>query len=193
MEIIVATKNNGKIKEFEELFKDSNIRFKSLYDINYTDEIVEDGNSFYENALIKAKTIFDKFHIPVLADDSGLCVLALDNQPGIYSARFYNLNTALERRQKVLSLMQGIENRKAYFQCVLVYIDSLGEIHSFEGRIDGEIGYQEEGTNGFGYDPIFYYQGKSLASISDMEKNAISHRGNAIGKFKEYLDELNNK
>ena len=188
MDIILATTNPGKIQEFKDKFHNYNINFKSLADIGFDEEIEENGNTFLHNALIKAKVIYEKYHLPTLADDSGLCVRALNYEPGIYSARYHGLQTAKERRLEVLKLMEGKTERQAYFYCGLVYIDEDGVVTSFEGQINGYIGYEEKGENGFGYDPIFYLEnGLSFAEISLEEKNKISHRAIAIKKFEDYL------
>ena len=191
MKIVLASTNKGKLNELKERLKKYNIEVLSLSDLNFNEEIEETGTTFRENALIKAKTIYDKYQINTLADDSGLCVIALDNKPGIYSARYLGLDTPEKRRRKILEQMEGILDRRAYFYCALVYIDQYG-VHEFNGQIDGEIGYEEVGDKGFGYDPIFNVNGKSFASIDLKDKNEISHRGKAMKKFEEYLSDLNN-
>ena len=190
MKIILATKNAGKVKEFQKEFENFDIEVLSLADMGFDGEIEENGNTFMENALIKAKTIYDKYKIPTLSDDSGLCVSGIGGAPNIYSARFMGLKTEEERRRKVLELLGSNKNRDAYFFCALVLIDDSG-IHTFEGRVDGLIGYSEKGSQGFGYDPIFYHNGLSFAEMSEEEKNKISHRGLAVSKLKEYLNGLN--
>lgn len=192
-QIIIASNNQGKIKEFKEILVGYQVL--SLADIADNTKIIEDGNSFDENALIKARTIYQIYHLPVISDDSGLCIIALNLEPGIYSARYYGLNSASERRKKVLELMEGINDRQAYFHCSLVYIDENGIEHLFHGDVYGNIGFKEQGSNGFGYDPIFYIDnGVSFADLTDEEKNKISHRGIALRKFEEFIqNDFNNK
>ena len=191
MKIIIATKNSGKVEEFRELFSSFDIQFLSLLDIDYQEEIEETGSSFYENAYIKAKQIYDIYKIPTLADDSGLCVDALGGEPGIYSARYKGLDSPKKRRRRILEMMEGIQNRKAHFYCSLVFIDENGKDMEFNGQVDGFIGYEELGDKGFGYDPIFMIDDNTSFAMLEMdEKNKISHRGLAIEKFKEYLNGL---
>ena len=193
MKFILATKNKGKIREFQECLNIPGLELLSLDDIGFNQEIIEDGKTFEENSIIKAQTVYNQFHIPVIADDSGLVIPALDGAPGIYSARYKGLDQARARRKEVLKDMEGKTDRQAYFYCSLVMIDDSG-IHQFNGQIDGMIGDKEKGTNGFGYDPIFYIDKEtSLAMISDEEKNRISHRGKATEKLKEYLHGIDNK
>lgn len=193
--VIFASSNRGKIDELKAILADYDFEVLSLEDVGFKDEIIEDGKSFLVNALIKARTIYQKYHLPTISDDSGLCVLALDLAPGIYSARYKGLNTPIERRRKILEEMEGIEDRRAYFYCQIVYIDEEGLEHYFDGKVDGFIGYLEKGSNGFGYDPIFYIDNNtSLAMLDSASKNKISHRGKALKKLKEYFkNDFNNK
>ena len=185
MKIILASHNQNKLKEINDLFKDTDISFISLKDLNYNEEIIENGNSFEENAYIKAKTIFDKYHLPVLSDDSGLEVEGLNNEPGIYSSRYADGNY-LEAMNRILKRLENIENKTADFNCTICYIDENGNKHIFNHKCFGTIG-PIAGKSGFGYDPIFYYQGKSFANMTLEEKNQISHRGIAFKKFFEFM------
>ena len=187
-DIILCTKNKGKVKEFKELFEGFklDINLISLDDLNDNDEVIEDGNSFSQNAYIKAHYYYEKHQKCVIADDSGLCIDYLGGMPGINSARYSGMGPK-ENIKKVLGLMKEVINRSAHFTCVLCFIDEKGKVDYFEGRVDGSIAYTETGDNGFGYDPIFIvnHNGKniSMASLSEGEKNKISHRYQAILSF----------
>ncbi len=189
-EIIIATHNDGKLKEFKYVLKKYNINCIGLSDLNFYEDIIEDGSTFEENALIKAKYIYDIYKKPVLSDDSGLCISALNNEPGIYSARYKGLETFEEKMNYILSKISS--DRSAYFTCTLC-LYTHDNISYFEGRLSGEIDYKITGANGFGYDPFFIPNNynESLACLSSEEKNNISHRSEAIRKFAEYLNEKN--
>lgn len=186
MKIILASHNEHKLVEIKDLFKDTDIEFISLKDLNFNKEIEENGSTFEENAYIKAKTIYDMYHLPVLSDDSGLEIDALNNFPGIYSARYAN-GDFIGAMNKILTRLEGVTNRKADFNCTICYLDENGNKHVFEGVCYGEIGFEMSGKLGFGYDPIFYVNGISFASMSLNEKNKISHRSIAFKKFYEYM------
>lgn len=187
MEILVATHNQHKKEEIQQILG-SNYLVKSLTDYHLHDEIVEDGNSFHENALIKAKYCFEKTGIPSIGDDSGLVVEALDGRPGIHSARYASDHDFPKNIAKVLEEMQGIENRKAYFVTVLCYYSEKGADY-FEGRVYGNLLKENKGHKGFGYDPIFVPEGyeKTFAEMQPEEKNKISHRKNALDQFLDWL------
>ena len=190
LEIIVATKNLGKLKEIKKICP--NISFKSLIDLDYQDDIIENGKTFKENAYIKAKTIALKYNKIVLADDSGLCVRALNYAPGIYSARFAGNHNDLENNKLLIEKLKGIEDRYAYFTCAMcLYIPNHDPIF-VEGICEGEIKDEAKGKNGFGYDPHFYLPSlnKWMAELSPDEINKISHRGKALAKLKDVLDKL---
>ena len=187
MNLIVASNNKNKIREIREIIGD---RFEilSLKDVNIDIEIIEDGQTFEQNALIKARTISKlmPYHA-VLADDSGLCVKALDGAPGIYSARYSGENATDEsNRKKLLKNMEDIADRKARFVCCMALIlpDKTQPIIC-QGICNGLIGYEEKGNNGFGYDSIFIIEeeDKTLAQLSEEEKNKISHRRKALDKI----------
>ena len=190
MKIILASKNNGKVKEFKEILSKFNIEVISLLDLDFNDEIVEDGTTFESNALIKAKTIYDLYHLPVISDDSGLCVDALNGAPGVYSARYGGVETDLDRTNLVLKHMEGVSNRNAYFHCSIVLYLSEGNYKHFEGRVYGDLDYKVKGENGFGYDVIFIPKGYSdnFGKIDSEIKNQISHRANALKSLIKYLE-----
>jgi len=192
MKIIIATKNSGKVKEFKELLKQNNLNLEviSLNDLDTPPEIIENGKDFKENAYIKAKTIFDKYKLPVIADDSGIIAEALGNEPGVYSARYAGENaTDEENNRKLIEKLKNFSNKSAYFQCVLCYINSKGETFFADGKCRGEIIEKPRGENGFGYDPIFYIPElkKTVAELPSEIKNRISHRGKAFEKLMEIL------
>ncbi|MFI3251522.1 MAG: RdgB/HAM1 family non-canonical purine NTP pyrophosphatase [bacterium] len=189
-EIIIATSNKGKLKEFNEILNKYNIKCIGLEELCYADEIVEDGLTFKENAFIKGKTIFELFNKPVLSDDSGLCVKALNNAPGIHSARYMNLDSFDEKMDYILEQLH--EQRDAFFNCTLCLYTSEN-VYYFEGILNGIISKEKNGTNGFGYDPIFIPNGyeKTLAQLDSNEKNNISHRSEATKLLLNFLNENN--
>lgn len=183
--IVLATNNNHKLAEFRQILHEYNIL--SLKDIEFYNEIIEDGNSFAENALIKAKTISNylleqnKEYI-VIADDSGLCVESLNNEPGIYSARYAGINaTDYDNRMKLLNELKN-KDKEAYFNCTIVIYYPTDEYKIVNGQTFGKITEEENGSNGFGYDSIFYsYElNKTFGQASEEEKNKVSHRSKAI-------------
>ncbi len=195
-DLLVATQNSHKVKEMQPLFDSYSIRLLSLSEMETIPEIVEDGNSFKENAAIKARICYEAFKQPVMADDSGLEVRALNNEPGIYSARYggphadYNLNN-----QVLLEKMSSVpeDRRQARFVCTICYKDDSGE-YFFTGITEGIILSKLTGNEGFGYDPLFYLPEihKTFAQLSMGEKNKWSHRGKAVRKFISFLDERKN-
>lgn len=186
--IVLASNNKHKISEFKEILNDYEIL--SLNDIGFTDEIIEDGNSFLENAFIKtdAVSVFLKnkgLDYIVIADDSGLCCDSLDGAPGIYSARYANdAHNDQANRDKLLKELSG-KDRSAYFICVIAVLYPNGVKKSFEGRVDGYITEEEIGDKSFGYDCIFYSNelNKTFGEANELEKNNVSHRGRAIEKM----------
>lgn len=190
MKIILASANKSKIKEIKAIFSKKNIEILSLHDIGNPPEIEENGSSFEENAFIKAKAIYDLHKIPVISDDSGLCVEALGNQPGIFSARYAGEPSSdVNNRKKMLQETKSFsEPIKAKFMCCAMYYDGFNKIHEL-GELNGQITRNEIGDNGFGYDPIFMPIGykKTLAEIDSDEKNKISHRGKAFEKLYQTL------
>ena len=190
MKVILASNNNGKIREFKEILGKYNIEVLSLKELGFTGDIIEDGNTFMENALIKAKAIYDIYNLPVIADDSGICVLALNGAPGIYSARYGDLGTDTERTNFLLHNMENVSNREAYFHCSFVFYISKDNYKHFEGKVYGTLDFVEKGENGFGYDSIFIPNGydKTFGQLDSEIKNKISHRALALKSFMEYIE-----
>ena len=188
MKLVLASNNANKLREIREIFSPMGFEVLSQKEAGVSCEPEENGSTFAENALIKAKAVYDaladKFY--VIADDSGLCVDALDGAPGIYSARYAEEG---KRCEKLLSEMKDVpdEKRGAKFVCAIAMIEPDGSVRSFMGECHGKIGYEKRGTNGFGYDPVFMSGEKSFAEISSEEKNSISHRARAIAELKKYL------
>lgn len=187
--IVLATKNQGKLKEFQALFP--NARILDLTELGFQDEIEEVGHSFQENAYIKAKEISNRYHVSVIADDSGLEVDALDGAPGIHSARFAKEHDTEANNRLLIEKMQGVTNRHARFVCAICVYQASGEYKIVEEDCEGWITESPKGTNGFGYDPYFYVDSfhKTFAELSLEEKNLISHRAKALKKVKEICNE----
>ncbi|MTW84228.1 XTP/dITP diphosphatase [Virgibacillus dakarensis] len=192
-QLIIATKNQGKAKEFNVFFGQFHINAISLLDLSETiPDIEETGTTFEENAAIKAETIANRMKIPVLADDSGLMIDALDGRPGVYSARYAGEPKSDEANiMKVLGELEGIpaEQRHARFVCVLAIAIPEQETTYYKGFCEGSITIQPRGTHGFGYDPVFIPDGytKTMAELAPAEKNNISHRKNAISRLEKDL------
>ena len=194
--IIVATGNQNKMKEIREIIKRDDIEFVSLKDEGLQDiEIVEDGKTFEENAVIKAKTIADITKNIVIADDSGLEVDYLDKAPGVYSARYMGEDTPYTiKNNHIIELLKDAkgEERSARFVCVIACVMPDGETFTTRGTIEGRIGYEEKGEYGFGYDPIFYLpeRGCTTAELPPEQKNEISHRGRALKAMYKKLEDI---
>ena len=192
--IIFATGNEGKMKEVRMILEDLGLPVLSLKDAGITADVEENGTTFEENAQIKAKAIMEMTGALVLADDSGLEVDALDKEPGIYSARYMGHDTSYHiNNQNIIDRLKGKvgEERSARFVCAIAAAFPDGRVLITRGTMEGQIGYEEKGENGFGYDPIFYlpeYQCYS-AELSLEEKNKLSHRGKALRLMKERLHE----
>ena len=188
MEILVATHNLHTKEEIKQILG-SDYTVTSLSDYDLNDEIVEDGVTFAENALIKAKYCFENTGKPSLGDDSGLVVEALDGRPGVLSARYAGDHNFKKNIEKVLEEMTNEPNRRAYFITVLCFKDEDGE-HYFEGRVYGNLTTEVFGEDGFGYDPIFVPDGYNLtfAEMLPEEKNRISHRSEAMKKFLDFVN-----
>ena len=186
MKIVLASSNPHKVKEINEIVKSYGINNIEFILPSGDFNPIETGTTFQENSLIKAKAGWEISKTWCLADDSGLCIDALDGKPGIYSARYAEEG---KRCARVLSELEGIddEKRTARFKCCICYIDEKGETHVVTGVCEGKIGYEKRGTNGFGYDPIFMYGDKSFAEISAEEKNRVSHRSDALRKFERVI------
>ncbi len=196
MDIIIATNNAHKVEEFKRLLTPLGYRVYSLKDKEIQVEIEENGSTFAENAMIKAQTrlkataVMQATGLPAVADDSGLCVDALNGGPGVYSARYGGEGLDDHGRNlKLLEELGGVTDRTGRFVCSIAYIDAKGEKHSFEGVCEGVIGYEEKGENGFGYDPLFLVGEKSFAELSGAEKDALSHRGKANRLLCAYIAE----
>lgn len=190
LEIIIASTNEGKIREIRSLFK--NVKFISLKDLDFKEEIVEDGTTFMENAKIKAMYIAKKYHKYTLADDSGLCVRALGYAPGVYSARYAGTHEDSDNNRLLVKNMQDAQDFYAYYEAVLCLATPDLKFYWASGKCEGEIILEARGENGFGYDPYFYlpeYK-KTMAEISLEEKNKISHRAKALEALKPIIEGL---
>ena len=190
-QLVFATNNKHKLQELREIVG-GEFEILSLADIGCVEDIVEDGNTFKDNALIKARYVKDHYGYDCFADDSGLEIDALDGAPGVYSARFAGEDCDSRRNiEKVLILMGDCMNRKARFVTVFALILN-NKIHFFEGEVQGTILKECRGDDGFGYDPIFLPEGSTLtfAEMSHEAKNSISHRGKATAKLVEFLKSM---
>ncbi len=190
MELIFATHNKNKLKEVQSLVPES-IKVISLDELNMTTEIPETGHTLADNALIKARTIFELYKKPVIADDTGLDVEALNGAPGVRSARYAGEPSNAENNMNLLLYtLQTTTNRAAHFKTIIAYIDSEGKEQLFEGRIDGNIIGEKRGNQGFGYDPIFVPEGsdRTFAEMSHEEKNSMSHRARALQAFSSFIN-----
>ena len=185
--MIVATNNQGKLKELKEIL--NSYELYSLKESNIDIDVEENQDTFYGNAIKKAKEIYEISNIPVIADDSGLCITALDNWPGVLTHRFLGEQaTDLERNSYILEKMKNIKNREAKFICNLIYYDGKNIVVG-EGALTGTISFERRGSNGFGFDEIFELEnGKTLAELLPNEKNTISARYLATIDLKEKLN-----
>lgn len=194
-QFFVATTNEGKLKEFQEIFRELNIEIKSLFEhFPEADDVEETGTTFAENALLKAETYSQQFQVPVLADDSGLTVDALNGEPGVYSARYAGLEKNDQKNlEKVLEKLKDVpkEKRTAAFVCTIAFAEPGEETIVVKGKCQGIIAKEPKGTEGFGYDPIFIPDGydETLAQLGAHIKNKISHRRRALDKIVEKLKE----
>ncbi len=191
--LVIATRNKGKTSEIRELLRDFPIEIKNLDDFGPIPQVEEDGTTFEENAYKKASFTARVLGFPALADDSGLTVDALDGAPGVYSARYAGEDASDEQRcVKLLKEMEGRNNRKAAFECVISLAVPTGPALTYEARCEGLIAQQPSGSNGFGYDPVFYYPplGKTFAELTREEKNTVSHRGKALKELRDEFDKV---
>ena len=193
--IVFATSNEGKVKEIKEIFADFPIEVVSMKEMNITTDVEENGTTFEENSLIKARAISKLTGLPALADDSGLEVDYLNGEPGVYSARYLGRDTDYDYKNNyIIDKLKDAkdEERSARFVCVISLVLPDGREFVKKGVMEGKIGYEIKGENGFGYDPIFYLPqyGKTSAEISAEEKNKISHRGKALSAMKELIVNL---
>ncbi len=188
--LMLATQNAHKIKELKAIMHDLPIELVSLKEFNDQDEVIEDGDSFFENAFKKAYYFASKYQMPTLSDDSGLCVDALGGAPGIHSARYSGLGDH-ENNLKLLKEMEGQTNRHAHFISVIVIAYPDGSYQRYEGRVDGLIHHEIRGKEGFGYDVIFYHEASQMTfgELPSSVKNQISHRANALKLLKEDFHE----
>ena len=190
MKLIIASNNKGKIREYKDIFEPFGFEVRSQGEENIRLEVEETGTTFAQNAVLKARAIYEISRCCVISDDSGLEVEALGGEPGLYSARYKGLETEHERRLAVLAGLEGSDNRKARFVTCICFIDETGEEHLFTGTWNGEIALREEGTNGFGYDPIFISEdgnGKTTASLPLSFKEEYAHRAKAVRQLITYL------
>ena len=192
MDLIISSNNKNKINEIKKLLSSLDINVLSLSDINFNEEILETGSTFSQNSYIKAKTIFDKYHMPVIADDSGLEVEALGGKPGVYSHRYAGEDcNDTANNLKLIEELNGVLNRNANYTCDICYINKDGQVKHSTGKCYGLICNNPKGENGFGYDPYFYIEslGKTMAELDMDEKNKISHRAKALNQLKELIYE----
>lgn len=192
MRIIFATSNEGKMKEIRMIMADLGLEVLSMKEAGIEIDIVEDGTTFEENSIIKAKAVAAECKDIVLADDSGLEVDYLNKEPGIYSARYMGEDTPYSvKNQNIIDRLEGVpkKERTARFVCVIAAAFPDGSVRTTRGTIEGIIGYEPAGENGFGYDPIVYVPefGKTTAQLSPEEKNKVSHRGKALELMKEHI------
>ena len=186
--IVITTNNAGKAREYGEMLSPLGTNVKTLADFPHF-AIDENGQTFQENALIKARTSVKQLGLPVMADDSGLMVDALDGAPGVHSARYAGDHDDQANNRKLLRELSGVDDlyRTAHFHTTIVGLKPNGDQLVAEGRVDGHILRNPQGSNGFGYDPLFYVDelGCAMATLTDEQKNAVSHRGRALRNFME--------
>ncbi len=192
--LIFATGNQGKLKEIREIMADLDVEVLSMKEAGVQTEIEENGTTFEENAVIKARAVGKLTGELTLADDSGLEIDYLNKEPGVYSARYMGEDTSYHvKNASLIKRLEGVpmEQRTARFVCVIAAVFPDGRVETARGTIEGVIGYEERGENGFGYDPIFYVPelNCSTAELTPGQKNEISHRGKALRKMKEILKE----
>ncbi len=194
-EVLIATNNKGKVRDFEELFKPHGIRVRSLQDLDEPIDVEETGTTFEENAILKAEETAKLLNTWVISDDSGLEIDALNGEPGVYSARYAGEQKDDEANiDKALDGLTGVPegSRQARFRCVLAIAGPNMETKTFSGSCEGSILFERRGSNGFGYDPIFYVPAarKSMGELTPAQKAEYSHRGEAMRKFEEELPNL---
>ena len=193
MDFLIASHNMKKREELQRILAPLGVSVYFDFECGVIlNEVIEDGATFAENALKKARSACADSMMPVIADDSGLCIDALGGRPGVFSARFMGEDTPYP--EKIAALLEELkdvpdEQRTARFVCNIAVVFPTGQHFIAEGKVEGKIGYEMRGNNGFGYDPIFYVGDRSFAEFSAEEKDAVSHRGNAIRKAAEMLKE----
>ena len=194
MKLVLASQNKGKLKEMQAILGELGIEVVLQSELGLAVDVEETGTTVAENATLKAKAVMEASGLPAIADDSGLCVDWLQGAPGIYSARYGGVDSDEERNQLLLNNMKGALDRSAHFHADIVCCFPNGDILNTAGDIFGTIAYAPNGEGGFGYDPIFFVPSlrKTLAQVPAEDKNAISHRGNALRamavKLKEYME-----
>lgn len=191
--LVLATKNKGKVSEFKDLFRGFDFEVKSLNDFGPIPPVIEDGETFEDNAVKKAQLTAKLLGLPAIADDSGLTVKALGGEPGVFSARYAGEGATDEANNiKLLKAMREIEQREAAFICILAIAVPRGPTLIYEGACEGLIAQEISGNQGFGYDPLFYYPplNKTFAQMSPAEKNSVSHRGRAMAELKGELEKV---
>ena len=191
MKLVLASDNKNKLREFRTLFENFGVELISKAESGFTEEVEETGETFAENARIKAEAVMRATGLAAVADDSGLCVDALGGAPGVHSARYTGNHddSDADRYNLLLRNLGGRDDRAARFVCSLCYLDANGTEKVFSGVCEGVIGTAPRGENGFGYDPLFYVDGKSMAEMTEAEKNRISHRGRALEQLKAFFEE----
>ena len=192
MKLLIASNNQHKIDEIKQILGNKFEQILSLSEAGIVCDPEENGKTFLDNALIKVRAVAKLTDMPVLGDDTGLCVDALNGAPGVHSARFAGDHDNAKNRAKLLCELQDETNRKAHFSTAVALLYPDGRLVTAEGRVEGEILHAEVGTNGFGYDSLFYCNeiGKTFAEATAEEKNAVSHRGRALQKLAEKLQSM---
>ena len=191
--LVLATRNEGKLQEIQALLKGFDVTIQSLKDFGPLPEVIEDGETFDDNAYKKALFTAKMLGLPAISDDSGLVVEALDGAPGVRSARYAGEKaTDEENIDKLLAELAGKENRQAAFECVISIAVPSGPALTYEGRCEGEITRERSGSGGFGYDPVFFYPplNKTFAELTIEEKNRVSHRGKALQELAAEFDKV---
>ena len=192
-EIVLSTDNINKLREIREILEDLDIKIYGKSDIEGLNfEVIEDGDTLYDNALKKASAMAERVDFVVLADDTGLFVKALNGEPGVHSARYASEHDDKKNREKLLNNLKDKEDRSAYFKTEIILIDEDKNIIPIEGVCPGKISLEERGDNGFGYDSIFIPEGfdKTFAEMSHEEKNQISHRSRALKNLRDKISNL---
>lgn len=189
MRFVLASRNRGKLKEMAGLLEGLGVEIVLQSELGLDVEVEETGETFQDNARLKARAVMETSGLPAIADDSGLCVDALGGGPGVYSARYGGDITDEEKVQLLLNNMRGAPTRAAHFACAIVCAFPDGTELTAEGRVDGSIAYAPAGSDGFGYDPVFFYPpaARTFAQMTREEKAAVSHRGSALRVFAEQL------
>lgn len=195
MKFVLASHNRGKLKEMQEILGQLGVEVVLQSDLGLDLEPEENGTTFAENAAIKAKAVMEASGLPAIADDSGLCVDALNGAPGVWSARYGGLDDDAARYRLLLNNLRGATSRAAHFHCFVVCCFPNGDVVTAQGDCPGTIAFVPMGEGGFGYDPVFFVpeKRKTFAQLSAEEKNAISHRGNALRAFAAELQKYMEK